>query len=57
MNLFSQIFKLITTAQHEVTIVYTMERVEMRVSINIVERDGVGLTKTIGSWIGEMFGV
>ncbi len=49
-HLLSQTFKLITTARHQVTmkeISSTIESVEMRFSINIVDRAGVRLIKTI----------
>ncbi len=43
---FSHIFKLVTTARHHVTmreIACTIERVEMNISINIVDTSGSGL--------------
>ncbi len=48
--LFSQIFKPITTAHRQVTmkgITCTIERLERRLGINIVDRAGVRLIKTI----------
>ncbi len=54
--LFSQIFKPITTARRQVTmkeIACTIERVACRVSINIVDRAGVRLIKTIDTWKGR----
>ncbi len=53
MYLFLQNFKTITTARRKVTmkrIACTIERREMRISINIEGRDEVRLTKTIDTW-------
>ncbi len=53
--LFSQFFKPITTARRQATmkgVACTVERIERWVSINIVDRAGVRLIKTIESWKG-----
>ncbi len=49
-------FKPMTTARRQVTmkgIACTIEWAERRVSINIVDRAGVRLIKTIETWKGE----
>ncbi len=54
--LLSRIFEPITTARHLVTmkgIVCTIERVERRVNINIVDGAGVRLIKTIDMERGD----
>ncbi len=59
MYLVSQIFKPISTARRQMTmkeIACTIERVEVRVSINIVNRAGLRLIKTIETWRGGGLG-
>ncbi len=58
--LFAQIFKPITTAHQQVTMkesACTIERVEVRVSMNIEDGAGVRLSKTIEKWRGGRVGV
>ncbi len=60
MYFFSNIFKLITTARRQTTmkgIACTIERVEMRININIIGRNEARLSKTIETWRGGGFGV
>ncbi len=56
-NLFSQIFQPVATAHRQVPMkgtAYTIERVERRVRVNIVDRAGVRLIKTIETWKKEV---
>ncbi len=58
--MLSQLFKPITTARHQMTmkeIACASQRVERRFSINIVDRAGVRLVKTIKTWEGRGVGV
>ncbi len=58
--LFAQFFKPITTAHRQVTMkesACTIERVEVRVSINIVDRTGNRFSKTIETWRVDRVGV